>query len=128
MEMKILLASPSPEALAPFTEALSAEKDVKLQRVANAREALETATSSKPDMVVLDERIKDMKLLEVIKRLLQVDPFINVACISTLSSDEFHEYFEGLGVLAQLTSHAGPKEAEGLLARLAAIKNQVAGV
>ena len=48
---------------------------------------------------------------------------INCAVVSTLSSADFHEASEGLGILMQLPAEPGKKEADQLLEHLKKIQS-----
>ncbi len=116
--MKILLVSPSPAGSAPFASSLAAELGASLARAAGGEEALRLVASEKPALVILDEQIRDMEALEFIRRVLMVDAFINLAVITAMSEEEFHQAYEGLGVLAKLPPRPGAGEAKELAEKL----------
>jgi DNA-binding response OmpR family regulator len=54
------------------------------------------------DLVITDETLTDMSGRDLVEQVIMKSPVTNCAAVSTLSSDRFHEVYEGLGVLMQL--------------------------
>jgi len=54
------------------------------------------------DLVITDETLTDMSGRDLVEQVIMKSPMTNCAAASTLSSDQFHEAYEGLGVLMQL--------------------------
>ncbi len=81
-------------------------------------QALKTIEKQAVDLVVTDERLGDMTGLNLIKRLLAVNPMINAAAVSSLSKEAFHEASEGLGILMQLPPRPDRADGERLMAHL----------
>ena len=126
--IKILLVTPEKEIFSEFASTLRKNEDVELSWAANGQEALEEIPDNPVDLVVVNENIGDMTGIEFMKKLLPINPMINCAAVSPLSSDEFHEASEGLGVLVQLPVDPGELEAEDLLKRLKHLKDLTAGI
>jgi DNA-binding NtrC family response regulator len=87
----------------------------------SGHQALTILSQTDVDLVVADETLSDMPGLDLIKRMIALNPMINCAAVSSLSQAAFHEASEGLGLLMQLPP--SPDEAEG--ERLMANLNQV---
>ena len=64
-----------------------------------------------PALMVIDEEIGGISNFEIARQIVMMNPMINLALVSGLSSDDFHEAGEGLGILAQLPRHPGKDEA-----------------
>jgi DNA-binding response OmpR family regulator len=77
------------------------------------------------DLVVADENLGDMTGLEFIRAIVSKKPLINCAAISSLTSEDFHEAGEGLGILMQLPVRPGQEHAEILLEQLRNIVNSM---
>lgn len=56
------------------------------------------------DLVIIDENIPDAGAKELIKQILEKNCLINCAVVSQRSKKEFHDHFEGYGVLCQLST------------------------
>ncbi|MBC8246600.1 MAG: hypothetical protein H8E81_03365 [Deltaproteobacteria bacterium] len=75
------------------------------------------------DLAVADENIAGASGLEFAEKLVSVNPMINCAVVSPLSSKDFHEASEGLGVLMQLPVRPDEKQAQMLIKRLKKVLN-----
>ena len=126
--LKLLLVSLDKDSLSGLASALVEHGDVDLSWVGSGQSALEIASDTVIDLVVTDERLGDMTGLEFAARLLSVNPMINCASVSRLSSDNFHEVSEGLGLMAQLPVQPDKEHAEELLQRLRYLKSLTGGV
>ncbi len=126
--LKLLLVSPDKDSLSGLASALEKDDNVDLSWAESGAGALEIVSDTVVDLVVTDEELGDMSGIEFARRLLSVNPMINCASVSSLSSEDFHEASEGLGLLAQLPVRPDGGEAKNLLQRLSNIKNLVAGV
>ena len=116
--LNILLVVPRKESLSDLASGLAAHGDVGVSWAESGKKALEIISGTSVDMVVADEKPGDMTGLELAGRLLRVNPMTNCALISTLSTEEFHEASEGLGIMAQLPISPGADHADKLLNRL----------
>ncbi len=123
----ILLATSDKASFSGLAAALEKEKDVKLFWAESGAAALKILSGTAIDLVVTDEDLKDMTGLELLEKLLSVNPMINSAAVNLLPSEEFHEVSEGLGILAQLPLQPGQEEAAFLLQSLRTLKERMAG-
>ena len=119
----LMVVSPGNDSLSDFALALVKYDDVRLLWAESAKKALDIASVKAIDLIITDERLRDSTGLELVARLLTVNPMINCASVSHLSHESFHEASEGLGIMAQLPIHPGKEHAESLLHRLRQIKN-----
>jgi CheY-like chemotaxis protein len=81
-------------------------------------QALERIGKTAVDLVLADETLGDMTGLELIKRLIAVNPMINCAAVSSLSKEAYHEASEVLGILMQLPPKPARTDGERLMAHL----------
>ncbi len=89
----------------------------------SGKSALKIISNKTFDLVITDEMLSDMTGLQLVKELISISPMLNCAAISSLSSEDFHEAFEGLGILMQLPSVPGKDDIEKLLTHLNKIIN-----
>ena len=115
--------SPDENSLSSLASALKEHDDVELYRAESGETALDIASDTTIDLMVTDERLGDMTSLEFAGRLFLLNPMINCASVSSLSSEKFHEVSEGLGLMAQLPIQPGKEDAEKLLQNLRHIKS-----
>jgi CheY-like chemotaxis protein len=126
--IRLLFVTPARDSLAGLASALERNDGVELFWAQSGGKALDMVADAPVDLVVTDEFLGDMTGLELAEKMLSVNPMINCAAVSKLSSEEFHEASEGLGVLAQLPAVPDKEQAEELLQRLIDIKRRVADV
>ncbi|MBW2603800.1 MAG: response regulator [Deltaproteobacteria bacterium] len=121
--IKILLVTSEKEPFSEFAGVLEKKDAVELFWTATGQEALEAISGNPVDLVIVNENIGDMTGIELMKKLLPINPMTNCAAVSSLAPEEFHEASEGLGVLAQLPIRPGTAEAKDLLKQMKKIKN-----
>jgi len=126
--LKLLLVSADQDSLSGLASAIRERDDANLLQADSGEDALKIAADTVIDLVVADEKLRDMTGLEFADKLVSVYPMIHCALVSGLSPENFHEVSEGLGIMAQLPMHPGKEHAEELLERLWHIKNLTAGV
>lgn len=97
----VLLASNKQESFSELAEFLE-NNNIKIIRVESGEKAISMIKDQIFDLIITDEELSDMKGLEFARNLVLTNPMINCAAISSLSSEDFHEASEGLGILMQL--------------------------
>jgi DNA-binding response OmpR family regulator len=113
----LIVTSNEPEFL-KFTDALTSENSVETSLAASSKEALDAISGIIPDLVVIDEEVDGTSGLEIARSILMKNAMVNQALVSRLSSDEFHEASEGLGILVQLPPAPDAAQAKSLIALL----------
>ena len=116
--LHIMLVSTRQENLLSFTEALQADQDVRLEMFADPNFLLDQVRRQAPQLVIIDERIGEVKPLDLAMELLKINALVNIAVVSSMDEDAFHEASEGLGLLPGLPSPPGAVDAPELLRRL----------
>ncbi len=89
--------------------------------VNSCEEAMAKAGEQTFDLVVVDETLADVTGLACVERLVKSNPLLNCAAITSLSSDDFHEASEGMGVLMGLPHCPGKDDVKKLLDHLNAV-------
>jgi DNA-binding NarL/FixJ family response regulator len=116
--LRVVLATTRPKALQAFTEALSLDPEVQLEKAVSGAEALEAVRTLAPHLVIIDSELPDTASFDLIQKLLMVNAMVNTAVMSPLSDEEFHEASEGLGVLGRVPEEPGRDDAVSLLEKL----------
>lgn len=98
----ILLVTSRPAQLKEFSSALCREEKMTVMPVESAKEAIIAAREVKPVLAVVDDQVRGVSGLDIVRRLIEENAFIQTAAISELSEHEFHNRSEGLGILSQL--------------------------
>ena len=118
----ILIAGMDRSSMSAFKTALE-ESDAQTTYLESGREALLMVSEKVFDLLVTDEKLRDMTGLELIESVITSHPMLNCAAVSSLSPGDFHEASEGLGILMQLPVEPGNREADLLLEHLKKIQS-----
>ncbi len=99
-------------AIEPILE----NSDFKIQRVDSGKAALALCEDQrKIDLLITDETLEDMDAKELVEKAIMINPMINCAPVSSLAHKDFHDLFEGLGVLMQFPVKPDEKDAKKLI-------------
>lgn len=114
LPLRIIVASTRQAALEHFTRALAMETGAAVHRIQEADQALGLVRDAAPTLVVIDAKgaVKEPK--QLIMDILTANAMVHTAVLTPLSSEEFHEEFEGLGVLTNLPEDPNGSEARRL--------------
>ena len=116
--MHVLIVHPRAGELTDFVAALQREPGLRLSIVDSAEAGLVAARRDSPHQVLLPEDLPVRNAKTYLTELLQVDAMINTAVCSPRSETDFHEFYEGLGVLLQLPELPTAAQAPLLVHRL----------
>ncbi len=72
-------------------------------------------------LIIIDEKVEGQSCMDIAKDMIRINAMANLALVSGLSPEEFHEASEGLGIMAQLPPCPDAKDAELLLNALTAL-------
>jgi len=120
--IRIMLAGRDHSSLTALRTGLT-KSDIHIARAVSGDTGLSMLAESNFDLVITDENLGDMTGLEFIRAIVSKRPMVNCAAVSSLTSEEFHEASEGLGILMQLPVEPGRKHADMLLEQLKSILN-----
>lgn len=109
--MYILIVTRRGLELGPFADALAKGSGLQVRFTDGWANAQAVAKGLPPSFAVLDEGLRGGPPLELAKRIIQENALINLAVVSPLSGEEFHEASEGLGILAPVPQN--PTAADG---------------
>lgn len=115
---RVVMVSSKPAPLSALSSALEVGNRLTVEWADSREHALTLAAGKPPDLMIVDETPGGSADLELVRDIMHCNALINVAVISHLPEEEFHEAAEGLGVLMQLPPEAGAEEARAVLSRL----------
>jgi len=118
---KILMVSSAADSVAELSLFLEQQPALSLSRSETGKGGLDMIGDNRFDLVIVDETLADMTGLEFAGQLVAKDPMANLALVSSLSGDDFHEASEGLGVLARLPVRPDAGEGQKMLDLLESI-------
>lgn len=81
----------------------------------SAQKALSLLSEKEFNLFITEEQLPDMTARELIEKVLFKNAMIDSVVLSALSHDDFHETYEGLGVLMQFPVIPGKEQAQDLL-------------
>lgn len=86
-----------------------------IYRANSGNEAFNMLADKRINLVITDESLGDMTGLEFAKKLISINPMVHCAVVSSLSSEDYHEASEGLGLIMQLPVRPEKRHIEQLL-------------
>jgi DNA-binding NarL/FixJ family response regulator len=117
--VKILIVDDHPIVRAGIRRLLAAEPGIELCEAANGREAISAFREQQPALVILDLSLPGISGLEVLARLMAVDPGARVLVLS-MHDDETHlRRALRAGAVGYVTKHAPPEELREAIVRVA---------
>lgn len=115
--MHILVVTRRALELSAFADALAQGTGLTLRFTDGWANAQAVSKEIPPAFAVLDEGLRGGPPLELARQIIQKNAAINLAVVSPLDAEAFHEASEGLGILASVP--VLPTEQDGLaLARV----------
>jgi DNA-binding response OmpR family regulator len=104
-------------------ESVLTENNIKPFWSGSGTNALSRLSEDSIDLVIIEENLPDMAGRQFIEKIVMKNPMINCVVASPSHKEEFHETYEGLGVLMQFSAVPGKKEAVKLLAYMKQVFN-----
>ena len=98
-----------------LVQALCANTDSRIVWDDSVKGAGDRATGTPPDLMIVDEEVDGLSNLDIARHVVMTNAMVNLAVVSPLSHENFHEASEGLGILAQLPQSPGEDDASRLL-------------
>jgi len=120
--LKTLLVYNDYGSFSDFVSTLERKYNIKALNTDSGAEALQLIQEHIFDLIIVDEELRDMTGLQLIRELIKVNPLIDCVAVSSLSEKDFHEASEGLGVLMRLPVNPQKKDADLLIKKLRKIK------
>ncbi|MBU4176151.1 MAG: response regulator [Desulfobacteraceae bacterium] len=119
----VVLVSSDKDFFADLASNMGKNVNLNISRAKSGGNALSMISVNSFELVVTDESLSDMTGLKFVEKLVSINPMINCAAVSSLSSEDFHAATEGLGILMQLPPRPDKIHAENLLQYLNNILN-----
>lgn len=111
----VLLVSSDKDFFTDLSSNMEKNVNLRISKAASGVNALSMISANRFELIVTDESLPDMTGLKFVKKLVSINPMINCAAVSSLSSEDFHAASEGLGILMQLSPRPDKIHAENLL-------------
>lgn len=98
------------------------KQSISSQWIGKGSEALSKITTDEVHLVIVEDQLPDTGGRGFVEQLVMANPGIYCVVQSDLSSSVFHETYEGLGVLMQLSLPVDEEQVDALLTRLERIE------
>lgn len=98
------------------------KKQISLSFLETGEQALLKLKKEKTDLFLTTETLPDMTARQLIENVIMINPMINSVVLSDMDAKDFHETYEGLGVLMQFPLNPGPEQIHSLQSHLAVIE------
>lgn len=113
--LKILIVTKDETRFSVLAAALQRQQETRIVFVATGVTGLAFLKGKQVDLAIVDEQLDDISGIDFVKLLVKAYPLVNTAIVSMLTTEEFHEATEGLGVLLQLPREPREMDAARLL-------------
>lgn len=120
MVVNVLLVSRKKESFSGIMTVFN-ENNISFDWSPEAVEALVKINNKNFDLVIVAEDLPDMEGRQFVEKLVMKNPMLNCVVASQLPHDEFHETYEGLGVLMQFPLMPGSDQVQSLMDHLSTI-------
>ncbi len=119
--MQILLVGPGKNSFKNLEPSFSDNKTA-TQWADTAEKALKLITGQKIDLVIIHEQLPDMTGRKLVESIVTLNAMMNCVVLSAMSDEDFHETYEGLGVLMRFPLIPGKEDMGKLQDHLARIR------
>ncbi len=111
-----VIATEDQHKFSDIVQALAANQ-FEIAWAGSGREAVDLIKQKKAvDLFIADTGLGDMETKALVEKAIMTNPMVNCIPVSSLAHKEFHDYFEGLGVLMPLPLAPGPQDARDVIA------------
>jgi DNA-binding NtrC family response regulator len=110
----ILLASKD-KSIFQELEALFSDKKISCDWTDSAQNTISALTNKKYDLLIISEDLPDMSGRQLIEEALFKNAMMNSVVLSKLPHKDFHDAYEGMGVLMQIPLNPEKKDAQNIL-------------
>lgn len=115
--IKVLFASQDKALFSDMIDGFQ-NHGIQVNSALSGASALTLLAETSYDLLITDEVLPDMSGKALIEKTIRQNPLINCVAVSTLSHKDFHEEFEGMGVLMQFPTKPGKEDVQKLLDHL----------
>ena len=117
----VMVVTADPDTRNHLKNIMAVLEGVEIEWIEAADAGLPLLKDKKFQLVISDETLPHMTGIQFLNQLVRINPMVNTALMSALTSEAFHEATEGLGVLGQLPLKPEASHINDLYARLKSI-------
>ena len=119
--MNVLLVGKERTQFGEFVIPLQEDNRIAVEYVTSAKDALGILSCRGAEVVIAAADLADSKGIELVQTIARTHPLVNIALMSSLSPEDFHEATEGLGLFMQISDNPGQAEGYQMITRLNSI-------
>ena len=119
---QILIVTNDTDKFSAFAKRLSADSHYQVNWANSVQAALDEGLRLSLDLMIIDETVDGLMGIDIARKAILKNAFINLAVASSLPTERFHEVSEGLGIMAQLPLIPNKSDAERLMAAMGRLK------
>lgn len=113
--MEILLVTTNPNKFDDLIQAMTEQAACRFTTTDTMAAALDALKRTPPDLMIIDDPVGETGCLEIARNAVMTNAMVNLAVVSELSDDAFHDAAEGLGIMARISKTPDRQDAELLL-------------
>ncbi|MFZ2630316.1 MAG: hypothetical protein WA081_04450 [Desulfosalsimonadaceae bacterium] len=118
---QVLIVTSRPDDFADLAAGLSSHEPVSIAWADSVESAQAAVSGKKMDLAVIDEIVGDQPGLKIATSILMKNAMVNLAVVSRMSPEIFHDTAEGLGIMLQLPPRPDAGQANLLMEALKSI-------
>jgi DNA-binding response OmpR family regulator len=111
---EIVIVTSDRNRFSSLVQGLCAKSDCRILWENAMKSAGKRAVGKPPHLMIVDEEVDGFSNLEIARHIVMTNAMINLAVVSSLSHEDFHEASEGLGILVQLPPSPGEEDGSKL--------------
>jgi len=115
--MDIFLVSNKHEKWDAFNAEMT-HSAIQISPMDSLENAQENLKKHAPTLIILDLELEGKAIRDAVISLLMISAIVHTAVVSSMSEEDFHEYTEGLGIIAPLPENPSADDAKYILAVL----------
>jgi two-component SAPR family response regulator len=120
--IQIVIVTNDTDNFSEFAESLSVDSKCRIHWANSVQSALDEELNIPPDLMIIDETVEGLTGIDIARKIILKNAFINLAVASSLPPKIFHEVSEGLGIMAQLPLTPNKSDAQRLLEAMASLR------
>ena len=118
---QLLIVTSRPDDFADLATGLKTHEPVSIVWADSVESAQAAVSGKKVDLAVIDETVGDQPGLKIATSILMKNAMVNLAVVSRMSPEIFHDTAEGLGIMTQLSPRPDAGQAKMLMETLKSI-------
>ena len=116
--MNKILFSGQDKTVFKTLENIFSERGISTRWMDSGQKTISAISGENYELVILQEDQPDMTCKKLIEQIIMINAMINCVVLSSVPEEEFHEIYEGLGVLMKLSLTPDKEDADKITSYL----------